>query len=157
MSLAHGKVGTPERVTILPYHQVLITWRILVLFDGSCNSVSISQDIPRLHLRRLNALAYQVNTKTSIILHRVEKLFDSAEISQKRGKIWQRKGSHSSYFSMQRTRSDLLSLQSKSASCFFILWLTNKDPESSIHAGRKTLPQWLMQLHCTESLVFLAI
>lgn len=155
MSLAHGKVGTPERVTILPYHQVLITWRILVLFDRSCNSVSISQDIPRPHLRRLNALAYQVNTKTSIILHRVEKLFDSAEISQKRGKIWQRKGSH--YFSMQRTRGDLLSLQSMSASCFFIPWLTNKDPQSFIHAGRKTLPQWLMQLHCTEWLVFLAI
>lgn len=48
--------------------------------------VQIIQDIPRSVVAKIGCpqVVYQVNTKTGIILYRVEKLFNSAEITIKR-------------------------------------------------------------------------
>lgn len=75
-----------------------------------------------------------------IILYRIEKLFNSAEINVKRGKCWYRKGQFH-YFSKQRTWGDLLNIKSMSASCFLI---HNTPLNSMAHK------QWSWSLHSYE-------
>lgn len=75
-----------------------------------------------------------------IILYRIEKLFNSAEINIKRGKCWYRKGQFH-YFSKQRTWGDLLNIKSMSASCFLI---------HNIPLNSMAHKQWSWSLHSYE-------